>query len=246
MFAWMKEVGFADRKEAGRELAERLAHYQPDAPVVIGVTPGGMIVAAEIGRALNAPLDMMVVKSVCAPQTTGDVVGAVALGDVAFFDPLYVTHHRLSLADLQRLTAQATLTIRRRTRKLRGRAALPDVRGRTVIVVSDGIASTAAMLAALWALRSAGARRVVIALGIGAPDVVKRLREDADEVYCLLEPEPLGEISYWFRNFELVGDEEVVSVLRTAAGRARGGRNGSRHRWTRDVTKERRVPSLSH
>jgi putative phosphoribosyl transferase len=244
MFTWMKEVGFADRKEAGRELAERLAHYQADAPVVIGVSPGGMIVAAEIGRALDAPLDMMVVKSVCVPETAGDVVGAVALGDVAFFDPQYVTHHRLSLADLQRLTAQATLTIRRRTRRLRGRAALPDVRGRTAIVASDGIASTAAILAAIWALRSAGARRVVIALGIGAPDVVKRLREDADEVHCLLEPEPMGEISYWFRNFELVGDEEVVSVLRTAAGRAPGGRNGSRHRWTRGVTNK--VPAHPH
>jgi putative phosphoribosyl transferase len=213
VFATEPVTGFIDRRDAGRRLAERLAAYRRERPIVLGLPRGGVVVADEVARALEAPLDVLVARKVGAPQQPELAIGAVAPGGVRFFEPYYVRVLNLSQDDLDRLAEAETREMERRIVSFRGHDDVPAVQDRTVILVDDGVATGATALAAIEALRKASAGRIVLAAAVCPPDVAEHLREKADEVVCLAEPEPFIAVGAWFRHFEEVSDDEVRAIL---------------------------------
>jgi putative phosphoribosyl transferase len=215
LWEWIREAGFEDRRDAGLQLAERLAPLRTDDPIVLGLPRGGVPVAAEIARALAAPLDVVVSRKIGAPGQSELAIGAVAPG-VQFIEPYYIQVFGLSEPDQERLAARAREEMEARIRRFRGEDGLPDVKDKTAILVDDGIATGATALAAIRAVRKEKPRRIVVGAGVCPPETAERLREEADEVVCILEPEPFGAVGLWFRHFEQVTDDEVLALLEQA------------------------------
>ena len=216
----MKGRAFADRTEAGRVLARRLAEMHLTKPVVVLALPrGGVPVAAEVARALGAPLDLLLVRKIGAPWQRELAVAAVVDGDPPdiVVDELTSRLSGVDDAYIQREAGREMREIeRRRDVYLRGRAPLP-VAGATVVVVDDGIATgTASTSRAGWRRRSAfmAARTVV---PVAPADTVAALSQEADEVVCLAQPEPFHAIGLHYADFHQVPDEEVLAVLDSLA-----------------------------
>lgn len=222
----MKPV-FNDRDEAGHALAARLAGERrkgllPDPIVVLALPRGGVPVAAPVARALNAPLDLMLVRKIGAPWQSELAVGAVVDGG----QPEVVIDEQTSAAtgasrayiDEQSQIEWQEIE-RRRARYLRGRAPLP-VQGATVIVVDDGIATGTTVRAALKALRRRGAARLVLAVPVAPHETLTRLQREVDRIVCLAEPYPFRAIGLHYRNFEQLSDEDVIALLAAQLGDA--------------------------
>lgn len=222
MFASRQTTVFEDRREAGRRLAARLRTYRSERPTVLGLPRGGVVVADEIARALGAPLDVMVARKVGAPTQPELAIGAVAPGGVRFFEPYYVRVLNLSQDDLDRLAEAEAREMERRIIAYRGHDSIPEVEGRTAILVDDGVATGATALAAIQALRQVAPARIVLAAAVCPPDVAERLREDADEVVCLAAPEPFLAVGACFRRFDEVSDEQVRAILEEGRRRMQG------------------------
>lgn len=217
---------YADRAEAGRALAEHLLRLALPGPVVVLALPrGGVPVAAEIARTLQAPLDLLLVRKIGAPGQPELAVAALVEGTPPALvrDEETCAATGVDAAYIQREAAFAVAEIRRRRRRyLDLRAAVP-VQGATVIVVDDGVATGTTMRAALRGLRQRQPARVVLALPVGPPDTVAALRAEADEVVCLRQPVPFRAIGLHYRDFHQLDDEEVVAALdRAPSGHAPG------------------------
>ena len=205
---------FTDRYQAGRLLAEALAHYRgATAAVVVALPRGGVPVAAEVAAALGVPLDVLVVRKLGAPGHSELAVGAIASGGARVINEELVRQLGLDAATLDRIAERETGELHRREALYRGRRPALEVAGRTVVLVDDGVATGATMLAAVSALRELGAKRLVVAVPVGAPDSLARLREAADEVVCLLAPIQLASVGQWYDDFSQTGDAEVRSLL---------------------------------
>jgi putative phosphoribosyl transferase len=212
---------FVDRSDAGRQLAERLGRLATKSPVVLGLPRGGVAVAAEIARALDAPLDVLVVRKLGAPMQQELAIGAVIDGD----PPQRVLNEdliRLLGVDEQYLDAvyarQLAEARRRQDAYRRGRAAIA-IAGRTVIVVDDGVATGATMRAALAGLKRVGVKRLVLAVPVGAPEAIDALRRDVDEMVCLATPAMFAAVGAFYRDFGQTTDDEVIALLDDAAAR---------------------------
>jgi putative phosphoribosyl transferase len=212
---------FVDREDAGRKLAAAIAKVPLAQPVVYGLPRGGVPVAAIVAEALDAPLDLVLVRKIGAPYQSELAVGAVVDGAA----PEVVIDHALARAtgaDAGYLAATQASALReierRRSLYLRGRAPL-DPAGHDAVVVDDGIATGASMLAAVRALKRRGARRVVIATPVSPPETVARLEAEADLVVCLLKPERFGGVGAFYRDFHQLEDDEVVRLMDAAAQR---------------------------
>jgi putative phosphoribosyl transferase len=219
MFGVFEHDTFSDRTQAGRLLAERLKHLKDQRPVMLALPRGGVPVAYEIARVLQAPLDLVLVRKIGAPFQPELAIGAVVDGD----NPELVLNSDLiadygipqSYIESERQRQLAEIE-RRRQLYLAGRPRAP-VRDRTAIVVDDGIATGATMEAALRATRRAGPRRLVLAVPVAPPDTLERLRPEVDEVVCLKVPAFLGAIGSFYRDFHQLSDEDVISLLQQAA-----------------------------
>lgn len=205
---------FTDRADAGSRLAARLEVYRREQPVVIGLPRGGVVVAAEVARALNAPLDVLVVRKLGAPNYPEFAIGAIARGETVLNEE--VDPASLPPGYLDRLIAAETRELERREVLYRGGNAAVPVAGRTVLVVDDGLATGSTAAAAVRALRRAGPRRIVLAVPVAAPDSAERLARIADEVVCLHTPPEFRAVSLWYRSFGQTSDEEVVDLLARA------------------------------
>lgn len=211
---------FTDRREAGRKLAERLQAWRGKHPVVLALPRGGVPVAYEVARALGAPLDLVLVRKIGAPDQPEYAIGAIADGPT----PELVTDPRaiqaLGVTDdyLDAAKARALLEIERRRAVYLGGQAPEDIRGRVAIVVDDGIATGATMLAALRATRRRGPARLVMAVPVAAPETLRRLGADVDEIVCVHMPEALRAVGYFYHDFSQLEDQEVIDLL--AANRA--------------------------
>lgn len=206
---------FADRSEAGRLLARRLAGYAGSDAVVLALPRGGVPVAVEIATALAAPLDLLLVRKIGLAWHPELAVGAVIDGP----EPIIVTNDEImrltnTSDDYVRQEAQVQLKeiARRRRLYLGGRQPI-DVSGRPAIVVDDGIATGATMRAGLRGLARRKPARIVVATPVAAAQLVEELRAEADEVVCLRAPEALGAIGLYYRDFRQLTDEEVVELL---------------------------------
>ncbi len=208
---------FADRIDAGRQLAEKLGAYRSDPnAIVIGIPRGGVIVAAEVAHALRLPLDVAVAAKVGAPGNPEYAIGAVAAdGEVTTSGAAgYSSENVASLA------GGARDKVRAQTALLRAERGPLVLEGRTAILVDDGLATgLTAMAAADW-LRRADASRVVVAAPVAPPDTVRRMREHADEVVCVDTPSWFSAVGQFYRTFGQTEDAEVIEVLRSFAREA--------------------------
>jgi predicted phosphoribosyltransferase len=201
-----------DRRDAGRQLAARLAGWRESRPIVLGLARGGVPVAAEVARALDAPLDVLVVRKLGAPRQPEFAVGALARG-VVHLEPASLTLLGLTARDLEPTIREETAELARRERLYRGDRPSLDVRARTVIVVDDGLATGQTARAALTFLRRLGARRLVLAVPVGGPETLARMSGFADDVICLSSPPDFQAVSQGYRDFSPTSDAEVLACL---------------------------------
>lgn len=205
---------FRDRREAGRLLAARLASYanRPDV-LVLALPRGGVPVAYEVARALGAPLDVFLVRKLGVPGQEELAMGAVATGGVRVINKQIV--HALRIPDhvIDMVAAKEQQELARRERLYRGDRPPPEVRGRTVILVDDGLATGASMQAAITALRQHHPARIVVAVPTAAPETCEALRAEVDDVVCAITPEPFYSVGLWYGDFSQTTDEEVKDLL---------------------------------
>jgi putative phosphoribosyl transferase len=210
------EPPFRDREDAGRRLAERLIRYRDERPMVFALPRGGVPVGYEISRALGVPLEVFVARKLGAPGQPEFGIGAVAPGGVRILNEDVV--RRLGIPDdyLERVTERETAEVQRRMRLFRGDHPEPEVRGRTVILVDDGLATGVTARAAVAALRRLQPRRLVLAAPVCAAQTADLLGPEVDELVCLEAPSDLGAIGFWYRDFAQTSDEEVIELLESA------------------------------
>jgi predicted phosphoribosyltransferase len=210
---------FQDRRHAGRELAAQLPGLAHERPIVLALPRGGVPVAVEVAGALDAPLDVLTVRKLGAPQNPELAVGALAEGGTAVLDAVSARRMGMTQAQFDRIVERETRELHRRTERFRDGWEPLDVRGRTVILVDDGLATGLSDLAAVRALRRRGAARIVVAVPVGSREAIAMLGEECDEVVChTIPPELLG-VGYWYEDFHPVSDEEVLALLAAAGAR---------------------------
>src|SRR5256885_1843752 len=205
---------FRDRRDAGRLLAEKLAAYatRPDV-LVLALPRGGVPVAYEVAHRLGAPLDVFVVRKLGVPGHEELAMGAVATGGVRVLNDQLVEQLGISDQMIDAVAARERQELARRERLYRGGRPPPDVRGRTVILVDDGLATGATMHAAIKALRLQQPARIVVAVPTASPQTCEELRRVADEVMCAITPEPFHAVGLWYDDFSQTTDEEVRDLL---------------------------------
>ena len=212
------DAPFRDRVDAGRRLASRLGAYAGREDVcVLGLPRGGVPVAAEVAAALGAPLDVFVVRKLGVPGHEELAMGAIASGGVRVLNDETVDALRIAPAEIEAATARAAAELRRREDLYRGGRPPLDVRGRSVILVDDGLATGSTMRAAAAALRRLGPARTVVAVPVAAPERCAALREEVDEVVCVLLPESFYAVGAWYEDFSQTTDGEVRRCLDGAA-----------------------------
>ncbi|MFZ0698959.1 MAG: phosphoribosyltransferase family protein [Thermoplasmata archaeon] len=212
-------LALKDRADAGRQLAERLLHLQPERPVILALPRGGVPVGFEIARRLDAPLDVLLVRKVGDPRNPEYGLGAIVEDDGLLLDEDRVRATGITRVDLEPVIRREREEITRRARIYRANRPRIDWKERTVIVVDDGAATGGTLLAALRMAREQGARRIVVALGVAPADTCQRLKREVDELVVLLEPESFYAVGQFYEQFEPVEDDEVVELLRRATGR---------------------------
>ena len=205
---------FKDRRDAGQQLAARLA-FLKDQPsvIVLGIPRGGVVVAAEIARALHAPLDVFLAHKLGAPFNPELAIGALTSTGEVLLDELLVAELRLSPKEIAREVERQRKEIGRRLDVFRKDRAPLDLKNRTVVIVDDGIATGSTMLAALRALRQQKPARLILAIPVGPPETMQRLACECDQVIVLDTPEPFWAVGRFYMQFGQTGDEEVVELL---------------------------------
>jgi putative phosphoribosyl transferase len=215
---------YRNRLEAGEILAdhvaERLAPGDAAAPppVVLGLPRGGVPVAAPVAARLHAPLDVLTVRKIGTPHHEELAIGAVASGGLRVLNDELIAHLGVSAPVVEERTNLARRELEQREARLRGDRPPVPLAGRTVVVVDDGLATGATMRAAVGAVRSAGAKTVVVAVPVGAPDSCAELEALADEVVCPLRPVEFSAVGQWYDDFSATTDSEVVRLLGAAYG----------------------------
>jgi putative phosphoribosyl transferase len=204
---------FRDRADAGRALAARLTHLRAADPVVVGLPRGGVPVAAVVAAALGAELDVVLVRKIGAPEREELAVGAIGEDGVTVRNEAVLRELGISWDDLADRIEHERAEIRRRAAVLRS-GERPELSGRTVILVDDGIATGATVIAALRVLRDLGATRVVLAVPVAPPDSLAALAPLADEVVCPMTPRRFAAVGQWYDDFTQVPDDQVRTLLR--------------------------------
>lgn len=206
---------FEDRAEAGRRLAEALAHLEGENALVLSIPRGGVEVGAEVARALGWPLDIVIPRKVRAPGNQELGLGAVAPG-VRVLDERMVRSLGVSPEYLEREIAFEEEEIRRRSEAYRAGRGPFDLREKVAVIVDDGVATGGTAMAALRWARAQGASRVILAVPVAPAEAVANLAKEADEVVCLATPEPFYAVGQWYARFPQTSDQEVIRQLEEA------------------------------
>ena len=209
---------FRDRQDAGIQLAARLLRYAGDPTVVVlGLPRGGVPVAYQVARRLDAPLDIFVVRKLGVPGHRELAMGAIATGGVRVLNPEVVTALGISEPMIAAVATQEQKELERQEHAYRGNVPFPGLAGRIVIVVDDGLATGSTMRAAVRALRQMQPARIVVAAPVAAAETCRSLATEADEVVCVSTPEQFHAVSMWYQEFSQTTDEEVRTLLEASA-----------------------------
>jgi predicted phosphoribosyltransferase len=211
---------FRDRIDAGAQLAERLVAYRGQDALVLGIPRGGVPVAAEVARRLDAELDIVVARKLGAPFQPELAVGAVTANGGRYLNAALVQEAGVTAEYLEAATAKEMAEAHRREERFRGTRTPPLIEGRIVIVVDDGLATGATMRAALRSLRKGQPARLIVAVPVGAPETCAALRAEADDVIALQEPDPFLAVGLYFQDFRPTDEREIEVLLRAAQQRA--------------------------
>lgn len=204
---------FNDRADAGRQLAARLSGLEGRAGIVLALPRGGVPVGAEVARALQIPLDVIGVRKLGAPMQPELGVGAIAEGGIRVLDGALVEQLQLDDATLDRIEAQEREELHRRLQRYRGGRGLPDLSGRVVVIVDDGLATGGTARAACRAVRKAGPGETILAVPVAAALSLEAIRLEADEVIALVCPHDFVAVGRWYDRFDQTTDDEVVALL---------------------------------
>ena len=215
---------FRNRRDAGRRLAAELRTYANRSDVIVLALPrGGVPVGYEVATALDVPLDVFVVRKLGLPWHEELAMGALASGGVRILDDDLIRVARVSTEDIERVTAAEQIELERRERRYRGDRPFPDLTGKTVLLVDDGLATGSTMRAAVAALRQEVPRSIVVAVPVAAPATCDAFRDIADDIVCAVTPEPFRAVGLWYDDFSQTTDAEVHELL-AQAGVAPGSR----------------------
>lgn len=213
---------FADRREAGRELASKLRHYAGRHDVVVLALPrGGVPVAFEVAEALEAPLDIFIVRKLGMPGHPEFAIGAIAPGGVRVLSEDVIRWYGIPQSAIDTVAREELAELERREREYRDGRPLIELRDRVVILVDDGLATGSSMRAAVGAVRSHRPARVVVAVPVGAPSSCAEFDAITDETVCPRTPEPFSAVGQWYRDFSQTTDDEVRALLQRHAAHAR-------------------------
>ncbi|MBK8026961.1 MAG: phosphoribosyltransferase [Chloroflexi bacterium] len=208
-----------DRTEGGKLLAEHLAGYRNQRDVLILALPrGGVPVAWEVTQHLHAPLDIFLVRKLGAPGHGELAIGAVATGGVRVLNNWLISMLGVTDAELEAITDRELAELERRQRLYRGDRPLPEIGGRTILLIDDGLATGATMRAAVLAIQQKEPARLVVGVPIASSESCDAFRDEVDQVICAVTPEPFHAVGLWYRNFEQVSDEEVQDLLARSRG----------------------------
>ncbi|MCX7837838.1 MAG: phosphoribosyltransferase [Anaerolineae bacterium] len=205
---------FKDRTDAGKQLAARL-HFLQGQPnvIVLGIPRGGVVVAAEIARALHAPLDVFIAHKLGAPFNPELAIGAITSTGEVLLDETLIIELRLSQKEIEREIEYQRQEIARRLEVYRKNRPPLDVQNKTVVITDDGVATGSTMLAALRALRQSQPARVILAIPVGPPETIQRLGQECDQVVVLATPEPFWAVGRFYTHFGQTSDAEVIELL---------------------------------
>lgn len=210
---------FYNRSEAGRLLAQKLKpiYANRSEVIVLGLPRGGIPVAYEIAKVLNAPLDICLVRKLGVPGHQELAMGAISTGTVVIINEDIVTSLGISKQEIEQVATQEWQELKRRDLVYRGDRPVANLNHRIVILVDDGIATGSTLKAALTTIRQQQPKRIVVAVPVASPDICQELKDEVDEVVCLLTPEWLYSISLWYDDFSPTTDEDVCRLLALAA-----------------------------
>jgi len=207
---------FRDREDAGLQLAGALLEFRDEDPIVLALPRGGVVLGYQIARALNAPLDVVVVRKLGAPGNPEFGFGAVAPGGVRYVDPATVGMLGLSEKQIDQVVKREQAEMERRLRCYRGERPLPDLRQRTAVLVDDGLATGGSARAAVLALRKWQARQTVLAVPVSAGETARALSREVDRFVCLHQPALFMAVGQFYSRFEQTSDQEVIELLERA------------------------------
>jgi putative phosphoribosyl transferase len=208
---------FKDRRDAGRKLAQKLAAYAGQSNVLILALPrGGVPVAYEVALAINAPLDIFLVRKLGLPGREELAIGAIASGGIRVLNKDIIRMLSIPEEVINFVVKRELQELQRREKLYRGDRPFPEVRDRTVVLIDDGLATGASMRAAITGLRAQGPARIVVAVPAAAPDVCHAFQCEVDEIVCAVTPEPFYGVGRWYEDFSQVTDEEVRILLEEA------------------------------
>jgi predicted phosphoribosyltransferase len=208
---------YRDRRHAGVELARHLADVKGQDVVVLALPRGGVPVAFEVARALDAPLDVFVVRKLGLPGHPEFAMGALASGGVRVLNDEVVRLYRIPEQAVDAIAKDERIELERRERAYRSQRPALDVRGRTVVLIDDGLATGSTMKAAVEAVRALSPARIIVAVPVGSPDTCREFAGIADEIVCARRPEHFAAVGQWYDDFRQTTDEEVRELLQTAA-----------------------------
>ena len=209
----LRHAAFVDRRDAGGRLARRLRHLRDEEPVVVALPRGGVPVACEVASALEAPLDVIVVRKLGAPVEPELGIGAIGEDGVLLVDRLAVAYLGIPDEELQAVVERERAELERRVRRYRGERPPMPVDGRTVILVDDGVATGGTARAGARILRARGAARIVLAVPVGSPDLHDRIGADVDELVQLEAPLDFFAVGHAYESFDQLSDDEVRALL---------------------------------
>ena len=208
------DQAYTDRREAGRELAGRLQEYAGrDDVIVLALPRGGVPVAFEVAAALQAPLDVFLVRKLGTPGHRELAMGAIASGGTRVLNDDVVQWLGITAEQIDAIAREEQRELERREAAYRGGRSLPSLTGHIVILVDDGLATGSTMRAAVQAVKQQQPARVIVAVPVGARDTCDELRRSADAVVCARMPTPFSAVGQWYRNFDQTSDEEVRQLL---------------------------------
>ena len=212
---------FADRRDAGRQLAKALAHYAGEKGLLVLALPrGGVPVGYEVAKALGADLDILLVRKLGTPGQPELAMGAIASGGIEVINPRIVQALGISERQIQEVAREEYAELQRREAAYRGDRPFPEIAGRTVILVDDGLATGASMKAAIQALKTLEPGKIVVAVPVAPPDTLSSLESEVDEVVALMAPPAFAAVGQWYIDFGQTSDSEVRELLQKAWGKS--------------------------